>query len=273
MNNPTPLDPQLVNLAKAIRQTESGGNFTAQGKSGEYGAYQFTQPTWNAASKAFGVNVPLAQATPEQQNEVAYQQLASWKQANPNWNIGNFASAWNAGAKNPDAYLNNNVGTNSSGVHYDTGAYAKSVATAYQTIKQGGAVGIDPNNPSSVGASQPQDQGQPSVGGFVGNVFSSAGNLIGGLANAAMHPIDTASNLLSMAGGAVETGANALGITNINNKDTQNFSNLVGYFGKRYGGSSPSDVVHNIGHTLYTDPVGAALDLSTFLDGAGAAVG
>ena len=58
------LDPQVVNLAKAIRQSESGGNFTAPGESGEYGAYQYTDATWAKDSAAAGVKVPLEQATP-----------------------------------------------------------------------------------------------------------------------------------------------------------------------------------------------------------------
>lgn len=159
-NQPSPqgssgLDPQLVNLAKAIRQTESGGNFTAKGKSGEYGAYQFTEPTWQKQSASFGITTPLQQATPDQQNEVAYKQLESWKKQHPDWNIGNYASAWNAGEGKPNAYIDGNKGVNKEGVPYDTGAYAKSVATAYQKIKQGQQVGADPNNPSSTAAKEP----------------------------------------------------------------------------------------------------------------------
>lgn len=129
------LDPQIVNLAQSIRQVESGNDPTAQGASGEYGAYQWEPSTWSAQSQAAGVDVPLKQATLEQQNEVAYKTLAGWKQQHPDWNIGNFASAWNAGEGNPDAYQNGNKGTNSSGVAYNTPAYAKKVADTYQQIK------------------------------------------------------------------------------------------------------------------------------------------
>ena len=66
-NNTQQLDQDAVNLAKAIRQTESGGNFNARGKSGEFGAYQFTEPTWNAYASKYGINVPLEKATREQQ--------------------------------------------------------------------------------------------------------------------------------------------------------------------------------------------------------------
>ncbi len=134
-NTNTQLDPDAVNLTKAIRQTESGGNFKASGKSGEYGAYQFTEPTWNATSAKYGVNVHLKDATPEQQNEVAYKQVKEWKDKGNN--VGQIASMWNAGEKRPNAYLENNVGTNKYGVHYDTPTYAKNVATTYQELKKG----------------------------------------------------------------------------------------------------------------------------------------
>jgi len=186
----TQLDPQVVNLTKAIRQTESGGNFTAQGKSGEYGAYQYTEPTWQKDSAAAGVNVPLQQATPEQQNEVTYKTLESWKKQHPDWNIGNFASAWNAGEGESNAYIGTfsdgspSIGINKYGVKYDVPAYAKSVATAYQTLKQGGNVQADPNNPSSTAAPEPQPSnniGQTLIKG-VGDVFNTFASPLEGIA-------------------------------------------------------------------------------------------
>lgn len=151
-----PLDQDAVNLSKAIRQTESGGNFQAKGKSGEYGAYQYTAPTWDAYAKKHGVNVSLDQATPEQQNEVTYKQIKEWKDSG--YNPGQIASLWNSGK--PDAYLDTSYkGVNKMGVSYDVPAYAKSVATAYQKIKSGGEVSIDPSNPSS--ANVPASQQAP----------------------------------------------------------------------------------------------------------------
>lgn len=161
-NTPTALDPQAVSLAKAIRQTESGGNPTAQGKSGEYGAYQYTEPTWAKNSAAAGVNVPLKQATLEQQNQVAYNTIKKWKDAGNN--PGQIASMWNAGEGEPNAYTGTfsngkpSTGRNNYGVQYDVPAYAKSVATAYQTLKQGGQVQADPQNPSSTANQTPTNQ-------------------------------------------------------------------------------------------------------------------
>ncbi len=147
------LDPTIMNLTKAIRQTETGGNYSASGKSGEYGAYQFTEPTWNKLSQKYGIKVPLKQATKEQQNEAAYKQIAEWKAQGKN--VGQIASMWNAGEGEPDAYKGTfssgktATGRNKYGVQYDVPTYAKSVAEAYQKIKNGGYVPADPNNPSS----------------------------------------------------------------------------------------------------------------------------
>jgi hypothetical protein len=127
------LDPQIVNLAKSIRQTESG-NSDVMGKSGEMGAYQFTRPTWEAYSKKFGITVPLDQATKEQQNEVVYKQIKEWK--DKGHNIGEIASMWNAGGGRPNAYKENFKGVNKYGVSYDTPAYAQKVAETYQALKK-----------------------------------------------------------------------------------------------------------------------------------------
>lgn len=286
MANPTPqpnqtLDPQVKALTMAIRQTETGGNYTATGKSGEYGAYQFLPNTWASLSQKYlGGNVPLAQATPAQQNEVAYKQVSDWK--NAGYNVGQIASMWNAGPKNYNAYMGTfasgapSVGTNrTSGVKYNAPAYAKSVATAYHTLNAGGQVGADPNNPSSTANATPlqtppnSNNGQlQDTGSFLGNLWNSTKNLVGGLANVVVHPIDTLTNLGKTALGAVEKVAGEPADSN-----TAAFDNLVHFFGQRYGGSSVGEVATNIGKTAYTDPVGFLADLSTVLTGGSAVLG
>lgn len=134
------LDPQVVNLAKAIRQHESGGDFTRPGKSGEYGGYQYTEPTWDAYSKEFGINVPLRQASPEQQNEVTYKKIKQWKDSG--YNVGQVASMWNAGPGKPNAYLEGHKGVNQYGVEYDTPLYAKKISEYYQQYKNESPSGV-----------------------------------------------------------------------------------------------------------------------------------
>lgn len=140
--NPTALDQDAVNMAKAIRQSESGGNFAARGKSGEYGAYQFTPSTWNNLSQKYlGQPVDLEKSTPEQQNEVAYRQIKDWK--DKGYNVGQVASMWNAGEGEPEAYTGkfsngqSSIGKNDKGVAFDVPKYVQSVAETYQNIKTG----------------------------------------------------------------------------------------------------------------------------------------
>jgi len=139
------LDQGVVNLAKAIRQTESGGNFQLPGKSGEYGGYQFTEPTWKSYSSKYGINTPLKEATPEQQNAVVYNKIKEWKDSGKD--VTQIASMWNAGEGEPDAYTgkfkDGRVSSsklpggkkNSYGVEYDVPGYAKKVATEYVNLK------------------------------------------------------------------------------------------------------------------------------------------
>ncbi len=130
---PAQLDKSVVNLARAVRNVESGDNFNARGKSGEYGGYQYTPATWAAHSKAAGINAPLESATKEDQNKVFYTWAKAQKDAGKN--VGEIVSMHNAGEGRPQAYLEGNKGTNKFGVDYDTAEYARKVAQKYQELK------------------------------------------------------------------------------------------------------------------------------------------
>jgi len=130
------LDPSIVALTKAIGSTETGGNYTAKGASGEYGAYQYTPATWAADSQTYlGQSVPLDSATPAQQDEVAYNKVkALGAEGNTPSQI---ASIWNSGKADPTG----NVGVNKEGVAYNTPAYVQKVQAAYQkNMGQGGGI-------------------------------------------------------------------------------------------------------------------------------------
>lgn len=245
-----PTDLGAVKLAQSIRAVESNGNFAAKGKSGEYGAYQFMPETWKAwAGKYLGdSNADIT--NPENQNKVAYAKIKDLK--DQGYTPEQVASIWNSGK--PD--YAGNVGVNSKGVAFDTPKYVASVIDKFQQLKQGQQNGPTLPNPSQVQAPE-----QKSVGGFIGNIFNSASGVVGGLANALFHPIQTLQGLGSIAAGGAEKlipGQQA---------DEQSFNNLVDFFKQRYGG------VENIKNTIYKDPVGFALDLSTALGAGGAALG
>lgn len=143
------MDPQAINLAKAIRQTESGGDFNAKGASGESGAYQWMPDTWKAHAGTVLGN-PNAEMSPSNQNAVAYATIKGWK--DKGLNPAQIAAKWNSGS---EVGWENKRGVNSAGVAYDVPKYVASVTGAYQKVKAGSGVGVDPNNPSSTGYQPP----------------------------------------------------------------------------------------------------------------------
>lgn len=209
------LDPQVVALAKAIRSVETRGQkdpYTAKGASGEFGAYQYTTGTWAADAKSFlGKEVPLASATREQQNEVAYKKLLSLKQQG--YNPGQIASIWNSGSPEWEG----KVGVNKYGVKYDVPKYVDAVSTAYQGFKAGNENPILKKSPSTVGEEEqlspaqmldmesaqkygaffPSATGEgPAAAGLktAGNVPSSAFNFAKGAIDM-LNPIETLKKL------------------------------------------------------------------------------
>src|SRR5215213_9862792 len=111
--------------------------------------------------------------------------------------------------------------------------------------------------------SAPQ-QDKKSVGGFVGNVFSSGAKLIGntvsGLANV-FNPNpekNTIANVARLGAGVVEKIIPGT-------QSHEKYANAVGsYYKDRYGGAQ------NIADTAYNDPVGLASDASVLLGGGAA---
>ena len=213
------LDPAVVNLAKAIRKQESGGNYTLPGASGEYGAYQFTNDTWNGEAPKYGINVPLKEATPEQQNAVAYNQIKAWKDAGKD--VTQIASMWNAGEGEPDAYTGKfstgkpSIGTNNFGFKYDVPSYVKAVTNNYLQFKNS-TTASSPDTDLGTGNTDTQTdtQAQPSdLVTKIGNVASVATGALG------MNP------LLK---GIGQTIANATGSTDAVDKANTDSSTIQG---------------------------------------------
>lgn len=145
---PPTLDPQVVALAKAVRDEESGGNPSIKGKSGEYGAYQYIPSTWTKQSAAAGVNVPLDKASLADQNKVWY----TWakQKKDQGYTPGQIISMQNAGEGEPDAYTGKfsngapSRGVNKEGVAFDVPAYSTKVAQKYQQYKSQSTSGYNP---------------------------------------------------------------------------------------------------------------------------------
>ncbi len=87
-----------------------------------------------------GKNVPLEQATPAEQNQVAYSRIEKLK--SEGYGPAQIASMWNAGTGEPNAYTGTfsngqpSEGTNSYGVKYNVPAYVNGVMKNYANLTQ-----------------------------------------------------------------------------------------------------------------------------------------
>lgn len=177
---PQGLDPTAFLTTKAIKQTETSGSsdqYTKAGGSGEYGAYQFTEPTWDTLSKKYlGQVVPLKQSTPDQQNEVAYKAIA--EQLAQGKTQSQVASWWNSGKYDPNA---TGTGTNKYGVSYDVPGYVNKVKNNYQQIQQqfSPSQSGDPFNPftASSAVSNMPTPGKASLANVKSNLSQVPGQL------------------------------------------------------------------------------------------------
>jgi len=155
--------------------------------------------------------------------------------------------------------------------------------TAPQATPQAAPQGNQPLNINSLpqGSYTPA-QPAPSLGGFVGNAIGSVGNLVGGAASAignSFNPNPDQNTLVNLGRGIAGVGEqalNAIGGTNLNDKNTQVASNIENFYNQRYGISDLATgniqgALQKITNTLYTDPAGAAADLSMLLTAGGSA--
>ena len=274
--NPTPsttpqMDNDVINLAKAIRQTESGGNFNAKGASGEHGAYQWTPNTWKAHAQQV-LGDANAEMTPSNQNAVAYTVLKSWK--DKGLNPAQIAAKWNSGS---ETGWENKVGTNSMGVHYDVPKYVKSVTDAYQQVKQGGTPPADPNNPSSTAATPQQPE-------------ESLGSKLWGVAKDIASPVATMIARVPQAGAALagvsnedidkwtEANMGKIGLDGLIAPTPKNFSDLPKDIGRGietvgFGVGGPAKAGATLGLGYSMEQGNPILSGDTALNVAGGAVG
>lgn len=133
------VDNHVVDLARAIREKESGHNFSAIGDSGtSRGGYQYQPDTWKRYAREI-LGDENAQLTPENQNAVAYGKIKKWKDEGKN--DADIVAAWNAGEDiGFTGKWVNHIGRNEKlGVDYNTPQYVKDVYEIYNKIK-----GINP---------------------------------------------------------------------------------------------------------------------------------
>ena len=117
---------QRINLIlKTIKWIETNNNYTLTGKSGEYGAYQFTKTTWNHYCNLF-FNKNLDIKIKENQDKIALLKVTSL--VNKGYSNKQIASIWNSGSAN----WNNKIGINKKGVRYNTPHYVSKFDKIYK---------------------------------------------------------------------------------------------------------------------------------------------
>lgn len=185
-NSNQELDQQVVALAKAIRQHESG-NRPVSGGSGEGGRYQFMPETWKSGAQKYLGN-PNAPMTLENENTVAYSKIKEWKDAG--YTPPQIASMWNSGSPNWEG----KVGVNKYGVKYDTPSYVRNVYAQYQKFKPQGEQAMD-QQLGQTGQTPAQNQFSPSSDGLLSKVGNFAKEIVRGAAQPIAEVATTGLNL------------------------------------------------------------------------------
>ncbi len=252
----TQIDQDALNLAKAIRQTETGGSkdpYNTKGASGEFGGYQFMPATYKALAKQH-LGDENAEPTVENQNRIAYMEIKRLKDAGKT--PAEIASYWNSGRTN--AYKQDSKGKNSLGVSYDVPAYVAKVSKNYLEFKNGS---IQKQQPQTVPdqRAQLQAEGQPvSI-----NPQKVGPSKVGQIIRGALH----------LPASIIASGANA--VQAVQGKPmTEAFHNS--YLGdvKRVGSTfDPAQGFTKNNVTAIKDAAGKGLELASYAVGGGAASG
>lgn len=226
---PDGMDSGAVNLARAIRKQESGGDYTKYGDSGSsYGAYQWNnQPNGKSVALKKGelpsnfknwateVGLDPNDFSPKNQDMVAYRKIKSLKDAGNN--VVDIASIWNGGdakRQDPNYVTPSGLPSQKKGV-YDVPAYAKAVNDNYQALKD---------------KSQGMPNIQPQKGeGFLSSILSSVTDPISQLGGSVMSGINT------LTGGALQQNAPVTALDTTNHNVTGLTGNKVDTFGYRNG--------------------------------------
>ncbi len=134
------------------------------------------------------------------------------------------------------------------------------MAISFEEYKKRRLAGMTADQAAVSGPSKTTQSTGFSLGTTLSNVPKSAANLVGGIADAVIHPVRTVKAIGSVAAGGVQKlipGQQA---------EEANFDALTSFYKERYGS------VDQFLKTLQEDPVGVAADASAIFGGAGAAL-
>lgn len=228
------IDKDALNLAKAIRHTETGGSkdpYNQKGASGEFGAYQYMPETYKALAKQH-LGDENAAPTVENQNKIAYSEIKRLKDAGKT--PAEIASYWNSGKT--DAYKKGLKGTNTMGVNYDVPAYVAKVSEKYKEFSSITPIAEASSNEQTVTAGEQADIASKE------KYRSTFGSKAGQGGTAAGEALRTVGNMPSSAFGFVKGALDILNPVSTVNKikeiisGTKEFAKEQGGFGKAIGG-------------------------------------
>ena len=120
-------EKQIVSILQTIRLVESRNNYHIRGLSGEYGAYQFTIPTWNRLCRKYK-NKTLDITIPANQDTVARAHIEYL--LSKGYDIKQIASIWNSGSPR----YAGRIGINRYGVKYNVPKYVDNFINVYGSI-------------------------------------------------------------------------------------------------------------------------------------------
>ena len=214
------MDQDVINLAKAIRQKESGGNFNAVGDAGtSKGGYQWQAGTWKEHSKKI-LGTDNAEMTPENQNAVAYGMIKTWK--DKGLNPAQIAAKWNSGSETGWEKKVGVTTINGQKIKYDVPAYVKAVTDTYQTYKmesmpkapvKSASQIADEESAAKYGSTFGAEVGGSAFGEgmkTLGNLPKSAFNFVKGALDM-INPVSTINKIKEIASGTKEFAAESGG--------------------------------------------------------------
>ena len=163
---PEGMDAGAVNLARAIRHRESGGDYNLRGDNNtSAGAYQWNNGDTplshgeiprNFQDTARQYNLDPNDFSPKNQDMVAYHRIKELKDSGKN--VLQVAAIWNHGTdKDWESAVGTHTYPDGTKIKYDTPSYVKSINDYYQDLK---AKGIPPSDTSQDNASGNVDLGQ-----------------------------------------------------------------------------------------------------------------
>lgn len=261
MPDGTVLDPKVLKVMGAIRNVESGGNYSAVGDNGDsHGAYQFNKDNYKNWAKQYGVDPN--DFSPAAQNKVAYLRMKAMKdEGNGPEDI---AARWNGSTLDPktNRYNYNNP---DYGVKFRDALMGKPVTPQTTNNPDLAKQDVSTTGTDTYGALVPAaPTDNPLKAGLksLANVPSSLLNLGKSLFSAAAHPINTIKGVGNAFAGGIEEGYNALvGEEGAHNKQTETFDALKHALNERYGS------LENAQRTATNDPVGFGADVFSILEG------